>query len=69
MVLTIRKLILGHLIRYASRLRFPKLFALAGVVFLADLFFPDTIPFADEILLGLITLLLGSLKKSKNFKD
>jgi hypothetical protein len=69
MVLSIRKLILGRLMRYASRLRFPKLFALVGVVFLADLFFPDTIPLADEILLGLITLLLGSLKKSKNFKD
>jgi hypothetical protein len=51
--------------RYASRLHFPKLFALAGLVFLVDLFFPDTIPFVDEILLGLITLLLGSLKKSK----
>jgi hypothetical protein len=65
MALSIPKLIPAFLMRYASRLRFPKLFALAGLVFLVDLFFPDTIPFADEILLGLITLLLGSLKKSK----
>jgi hypothetical protein len=52
-----------RLIQYASRLRFPKLLALAAAVFVADLIFPDIIPFADEILLGLITLLLGTLKK------
>ena len=63
MALSISKLILGSLMRYASRLRFPKLFALAGLVFLADIFFPDAIPFADEILLGLITLLLANLRK------
>ena len=63
MALSIPKLILGGLMRYASRLRFPKLFVLAGLVFLVDLFFPDTIPFADEILLGLVTLLLANLKK------
>jgi hypothetical protein len=65
MVLGIPKFIKGRLMQYASRLRFPKLFAVAGLVFIVDLFFPDTIPFADEILLGLITLLLGGLKKSK----
>jgi hypothetical protein len=63
MALSIPKLILAGLMRYASRLRFPKLFALSGLVFLADLFFPDTIPFADEILLGLMTLLLANLRK------
>jgi hypothetical protein len=50
---------------YASRLRFPKLFALTAVLFLFDLIVPDIIPFADEILLGLFTLLLGSLRKRK----
>jgi hypothetical protein len=65
MALSMPKLILGGLMRYASRLRFPKLFALTGLVFLVDLFFPDTIPFADEILLGLITLLLANLRKPK----
>jgi hypothetical protein len=56
-------MIQDRLIHYATRLRFPKLLALAAVVFLVDLIFPDVIPFADEILLGLITLLLGMLKK------
>jgi hypothetical protein len=56
-------MIQDRLIQYASRLRFPKLLALAAVVFVVDLILPDVIPFADEILLGLITLLLGTLKK------
>jgi hypothetical protein len=33
------------------------------VVFLVDLVVPDMIPFADEILFGLLTVLLGSLKR------
>jgi len=32
-------------------------------LFVIDLLFPDMVPFADEILLGLISLLLASLKK------
>jgi len=59
----LKRRIQERLLRYASRLRFPKLLALAAAVFIADLIFPDVIPFADEILLGLITLLLGMLKK------
>lgn len=49
--------------RFASRLRFPQLFALVAVLFLLDLAIPDLIPFADEIILGLLTLLLGSLRR------
>lgn len=48
------------LARLLGRLRFPTLFKLAAVLFVADLFVPDLIPFADEILLGVLTLLLGS---------
>jgi hypothetical protein len=58
-----KRVIRDRLIQYASRLRFPRLLGLAAAVFLADLIFPDAIPFADEILLGLITLLLAILKK------
>jgi len=58
-----KRMIQDRLIQYASELRFPKLLALAAAVFVLDLIFPDVIPFADEILLGLITLLLGTLKK------
>ena len=49
-------------LQYASRLRFPKLFMLTATLFVVDLLVPDVIPLIDEILLGLGTLLLGSLR-------
>jgi hypothetical protein len=52
--------------RYASNLRFPKLLAITSGLFVIDLFFPDVVPFVDEILLGLISLLLASLKKGRS---
>lgn len=50
---------------FAARLRFPQLFLLTAAIFVLDLAIPDIIPFADEILLGLMTALFGSLKKKK----
>ncbi len=47
---------------YATRLKFPQLFAFVATLFLLDLLIPDLIPFVDEILLGLATLLVGSLQ-------
>ena len=44
---------------FASRLRFPQLFMVTAVLFLVDLVIPDLIPFVDEMLLGLLTVLLG----------
>ena len=35
-----------------------------AALFFLDLLIPDLIPFIDEVLLGLITLLLGMWKKS-----
>ena len=49
--------------RFAAGLRFPTLFALTATLFVFDLFVPDLVPFADEILLALGTLLLGFLRK------
>ena len=45
--------------RAFGRLRYPRLLALTGTLFVADLFIPDLVPFADEILLGLGTLVLS----------
>jgi len=50
-------------LRWASRLRFPYLLLLVSVLFVGDLIVPDVIPFADEIILGLVTALLASLRK------
>ena len=54
---------------FARRLRFPQLFLLVAALFLADLIVPDAIPFIDEILLGLATLLFGSWKQSRESLD
>ncbi len=54
--------VFGLVHRYARRLRYPKLLALTAVLFGADLVLPDVLPFVDEILLGLLTVLFGSLR-------
>jgi len=54
-----------RLMRYASTLRFPRLLAVTAALFVVDLIFPDMVPFVDEILLGLISLLFASLKKRR----
>jgi hypothetical protein len=51
--------------RFAGRLRFPALFLVTAALFLVDLAIPDVIPFVDEVLLGLGTLVLGSWKKRR----
>jgi hypothetical protein len=62
---TTRHTAAGMVLRYLSRLRFPQLFVVTAALFLLDLFIPDVIPFADEILLGLVTVLLGSWRKRR----
>ncbi|HEX9723200.1 MAG TPA: DUF6116 family protein [Vicinamibacteria bacterium] len=52
--------------RFASRLKFPYLFLLIAVLFAADLIIPDAIPFIDEMLLGLVAVLLGTWKERKS---
>ena len=61
---TTPKGLVGALVaRYAMRLRFPQLFAFTGTLFLLDMLIPDLIPFMDEMMLGLLTLLLGMWRK------
>ncbi len=50
---------------YAKGLRFPWLVAITAFLFIADLFLLDPIPFVDEILLGLLTIIFASLKKRR----
>ncbi len=55
--------IIAPLIGFASRLRFPVLFFITLALFVVDLFVPDFLPYADEILLGLGTVVLGKWKQ------
>ena len=59
-----RAAIPGALLRWGGRLRFPYLFLVTAVVFVLDLLIPDAIPLADEIIIGLVTMLLANLKKT-----
>lgn len=54
--------LLGPLLAFAGRLRFPTLFLITAGLFLFDVVIPDFVPFVDEILLGLGTLILSSWK-------
>jgi hypothetical protein len=60
-----RSTVIGWLVARLSRLRFPTLFLITGAIFLVNLVVPDAIPFVDELLLGLGTALLGSLRARK----
>ncbi|MCX9156725.1 hypothetical protein OPU71_11375 [Niveibacterium sp. 24ML] len=55
----------GAVLRFAQRLRFPHLFLITLVVFVIDLLIPDLVPFADEILLGLTTMVLAAWKSGR----
>lgn len=58
--------VIAAVMRYASQLRFPQLFYFTAALFVIDLFVPDVLPFVDEILLGLATLLLAGWKRRKH---
>lgn len=63
MTVSPRSLMFGPLLSFAERLRFPRLLLLTASLFVVDLIVPDFIPFVDEILLALVTLLLSRWKK------
>lgn len=51
---------------FLGRLSFPRLFMLAAAMWALDMVVPDFIPFIDELLLGMGTLLLASFRKRKD---
>ena len=57
--------LLAPVMRFVGRLSYPRLFALTAALFAVDVVVPDVIPFADELLLGLGTLLLANWKRRK----
>ena len=57
--------LLAPLLGFLGRLSYPRLFVVTAALFVIDLVIPDFIPLADEILLGLGTLLLANFKNRK----
>ena len=58
--------LVASIMGFLSKLSFPRLFAVTAALFAIDLVVPDMIPFADELLLGLGTLILASWRKRKS---
>jgi hypothetical protein len=54
--------LVAPLLSFLGRLKYPQLFKLTALLFLVDLVVPDMIPFVDELLLGLTTLILANWK-------
>lgn len=62
---SLRGPLVGWLLGHFAALRFPTLLAITATLFVTDLLIPDLIPLADEILLGLLTLLLATWRKPR----
>lgn len=54
---------------WLSNLRFPVLLLLTGTVFVLNVFIPDALPLADELLLALFTIILARMKRRKPAED
>lgn len=61
--------IVGALVGWASRLRFPVLFVIVALLFVVDLVVPDLLPFADELLLAMLMVLFGTWRDKRRSAD
>jgi len=50
---------------FANKLKFRNLFFIVIGLFVLDLFIPDFIPLIDEIILGLLAIILANWKKDR----
>jgi hypothetical protein len=50
---------------FANDLKFRNIFLIIIVLFIIDLFIPDFIPLIDEIILGLLAIILANWKKER----
>ncbi len=55
--------------KFLPRLKYPWLFLLLAALFAADLVVPDLLPFIDEVMLGLLTVLVGAWKTRHEAPD
>lgn len=55
----------GPIMGFASRLRFPTLFFITLALWAVNMVIPDPLPLIDEIVMGLLTLMLATWKNRK----
>src|SRR3546814_16330628 len=58
-----KRLILAPILHFARKLRFPALFMFTLGLFVLDMLMPDPLPFIDEILLALGSLLFAAWRR------
>lgn len=51
---------------FLSRLRFPWLFAILAALWLFDMVTPDPVLWLDEVMLAIMTVMIGMLRKPKD---
>jgi len=56
-------------LNFANQLKFRNLFLIVTGLFFADLLIPDFIPFIDEIILGLLAIILANWKGDNKKKE
>jgi hypothetical protein len=54
----------GIISGFLARLERPLLFKIAAGLFIVDLLLPDPIPFLDELIFGIVTLILTKQKNT-----
>jgi len=57
--------LIGLFMAFANQLKFRNLFLIIIALFIVDLLVPDFIPLIDEIILGLLAIILANWKKEK----
>jgi hypothetical protein len=62
----LQRRLLAPFLAFLARLRYRTLFLVVAGLFALDLVVPDFVPFADEILLGIATIVLARLRKPKD---
>jgi uncharacterized membrane protein YccC len=53
----------GFVRRFLERRRFPTLMLIAAAVLIGNLFVPDPLPFVDEVLMLIATIVIGSFRE------
>jgi hypothetical protein len=57
-----------RLTRYLESLRFPWLLLATAILFVVSVLVPDALPFVDELLLALVAVILGRIKRKPRGK-
>jgi Family of unknown function (DUF6116) len=57
--------LIATFLSFANNLKFKNLFLIVIGLFIVDLFVPDFIPLIDEIILGLLAIILANWKKER----